>query len=1047
MKTKTLNIIFTLIILLVMVSSVFPQFGKNKVQYKNFTWKFIQTEHFDIYFYQGGEYLAEFTAVVAESSLVSLSKNLQYKISNRIPIVVFESHNDFQQNNILDEYLPEGVGGVTELFKNRVLVPFEGKFEQFRHVIHHELLHAFMNDMFYGGSIQNIISRNITLAFPGWFNEGMAECQSLNGLDKAEDMYIRDAVINNYLPPIEYAGGYLAYRAGQSFFAFLIDFYGDFKLGELMNNIKSLGDVDAGFKETFKLNIEQLSEKWLKEMNRTYWSDSKTREEIIDISKRLTDHTKSGGFYNVAPVISPKGDMFAFISNRDDFFDVFIADVKTGQIIDKVVAGNTTSNFEELQVLTPGLSWSPDSKKLAISVKSGDQDAIYIIDVNEGDKEMLPVNLNSVAYVSWSPDYNMLAFSGTNGKQSDIYTYNLKTKKLENLTDDLFSDYIPEWSPDGKYIYFSSDREGYSSSSSIPSNYKMSGNDFKTSDIYKINVETRLIERITDIKNSKQSYPQFSQDGKKMLYLSDVCGITNIYLRETDSTGNIIEKPITNSLNPIDQISLSKDGKRLLFVSLNKGGYDIFSLEDPLDRDIGKTQLEPTDFVKQRILNTGKKITQDIDTLRKTDTLVINQKKDTLKIYGDDIQIKFKKDKDTTKLFSIYDTANTNNLKFKIENNINDDGSFKVNNYKVKFTPDLVYGNANYSSFYGVQGVAQVALSDMLGNHRIYLLTSMVIDLKNSDYAVAYYYLPNRIDWGFELYHTARFLLYDRGFGTGEQLFRYRNYGGNINFSYPLSKFRRFEGGLTLMNVSQENLDDPTEPISQNTFLVPQFSFVFDNSLFGYTSPIKGTRYNLTTLGTPKLSNDGVGFASVIGDFRHYFKIADDYSFAFRLTSGASFGPNPQRFYLGGTDNWINREFEHNNIPINSVQDFAFSTPIMPLRGFNFDRIEGSKYALTNLEFRFPLFKYLIFGLLPLGFADIRGVAFLDAGTAWYDNKSLQLFQKENGTLETKDLLMGMGFGTRFIFFNFPLKLDVAWNYNMKRFSAPKWYISLGYDF
>ena len=62
-----------------------------------------------------------------------------------------------------------------------------------------------------------------------------------------------------------------------------------------------------------------------------------------------------------------------------------------------------------------------------------------------------------------------------------------------------------------------------------------------------------------------------------MLYLSDVCGITNIYLRETDSTGISKDKPITNSLNPIDQISLSRDGKKLLFVSLNKGGYDIFS--------------------------------------------------------------------------------------------------------------------------------------------------------------------------------------------------------------------------------------------------------------------------------------------------------------------------------------------------------------------------------------------------------------------------------------------------------------------------------------
>ncbi len=73
MKKKILNIIFSVIILLVTVSSAFAQFGKNKVQYKNFSWKFIQSEHFDIYFYQGGEYLAEFTAVVAESSLVSLS--------------------------------------------------------------------------------------------------------------------------------------------------------------------------------------------------------------------------------------------------------------------------------------------------------------------------------------------------------------------------------------------------------------------------------------------------------------------------------------------------------------------------------------------------------------------------------------------------------------------------------------------------------------------------------------------------------------------------------------------------------------------------------------------------------------------------------------------------------------------------------------------------------------------------------------------------------------------------------------------------------------
>ena len=284
-----------------------------------FDWKFIQSKHFDVYFSQGGYELAQYTAVVAESSLVSLSKNLDHNISDRIPIVVFNSHNEFQQNNVLDEFLPEGVGGVTELFKNRVLIPFEGNYEQFRHVIHHELLHAFMNDMFYGGSIQNVISKNITLNIPLWFSEGMAEYQSLNGLDKATDMYIRDAILNNNLPPIEYNNGYLAYRGGQSFLSFIADTYGDYKMGELMNNIQSLNDVDAALKETFKLNTEQLSEKWIKSLKKTHWPEIAVREDVKDIAKMLTNHTLDGGFYNVAPTISPKGDKFAFISNRNDF--------------------------------------------------------------------------------------------------------------------------------------------------------------------------------------------------------------------------------------------------------------------------------------------------------------------------------------------------------------------------------------------------------------------------------------------------------------------------------------------------------------------------------------------------------------------------------------------------------------------------------------------------------------------------------------------------------------------------------------------------------
>ena len=149
-KTYIISCVLTLILSLNLAS--FAQFGQNKVQYKVFDWKYIQTKHFDIYFSQGGDDLAQYAAISSEKTLTELENNIGYKIRNRIPLIVFNSHNEFQQNNIIDEYLPEGVGGVTELFKNRIAVPFEGDYWQFKHVMHHEILHAYMNDMYYGSS-------------------------------------------------------------------------------------------------------------------------------------------------------------------------------------------------------------------------------------------------------------------------------------------------------------------------------------------------------------------------------------------------------------------------------------------------------------------------------------------------------------------------------------------------------------------------------------------------------------------------------------------------------------------------------------------------------------------------------------------------------------------------------------------------------------------------------------------------------------------------------------------------------------------------------
>jgi hypothetical protein len=133
-------------------------FGKNKVHYSNFDWQYVQTRHFDLYFYANGYQTAKFAAHVMESAYVEISKELNYYLQNRVPVFVYNSHSDFQQTNIISSLIPEGVGGFTEAFKNRIVIPFAGSYEEFRHVLHHELTHAIVYDMIYGNSLGSLLS-------------------------------------------------------------------------------------------------------------------------------------------------------------------------------------------------------------------------------------------------------------------------------------------------------------------------------------------------------------------------------------------------------------------------------------------------------------------------------------------------------------------------------------------------------------------------------------------------------------------------------------------------------------------------------------------------------------------------------------------------------------------------------------------------------------------------------------------------------------------------------------------------------------------------
>src|SRR5215467_10772102 len=67
-------------------------FGQNKVQYRSFPFKVIQTEHFEVYFYDEERAAALDAARMAERAYARLSRVLHHKFQARKPIILYASH-------------------------------------------------------------------------------------------------------------------------------------------------------------------------------------------------------------------------------------------------------------------------------------------------------------------------------------------------------------------------------------------------------------------------------------------------------------------------------------------------------------------------------------------------------------------------------------------------------------------------------------------------------------------------------------------------------------------------------------------------------------------------------------------------------------------------------------------------------------------------------------------------------------------------------------------------------------------------------------------
>src|SRR5436190_23740015 len=189
-----------------------------------------------------------------------------YDLSDRQIVVLYASHPDFGQTNVVEGAVSEGVGGVTEGGRRRVLLPMAASLSDTNHVLPHELVHAFQYDM---------IGRIAASSMPLWMIEGMAEYLSIGPRDPQTAVWLRDAAYTDRLPALKDLDDprYFPYRFGQAFWAFVAGRFGDKVVVEMLleaGTVASTTNPIKAVESVTGLDEKTLSDQWHAAIRQTY---------------------------------------------------------------------------------------------------------------------------------------------------------------------------------------------------------------------------------------------------------------------------------------------------------------------------------------------------------------------------------------------------------------------------------------------------------------------------------------------------------------------------------------------------------------------------------------------------------------------------------------------------------------------------------------------------------------------------------------------------------------------------------------------------------
>ncbi|MGH7578836.1 MAG: peptidase S9, partial [Gemmatimonadales bacterium] len=554
-------------------------FGRNKVQYDNFDFEVLQTEHFDVHYYPREKPAAEAAARMAERWYRRLSTVLRHQLRGRQPLILYATSTEFQQTNVVGG-LGEGTGGVTEALRRRIVLPIGGTLGDLDHVLGHELVHAFQYDITGSGGPNTYGALPGASALPLWFIEGMAEYLSLGAAAPLTAMWIRGAMADT-LPSYSDLTDprFFPYRYGQALLAYVGGRWGDEIMGDLLRAAGRSRDISLGIRAVLAMTPDTLVARWHAASYAAYGALRGTTEPAESAGVRLIGlRNETYGGYNLAPAISPDGKQLMFLSDRDLFsIDLFLADATTGEVERQVTETALDPHLQSLQFIQSAGSWRGDGRQFVFAGISGGEPLLQLYDVDQGERarSIRFPGLGEIFNPTWSPDGRSVAFSAVTGGLTDLYLYDLERDSLRRLTDDAYADLQPAWSPDGRSLAFATDRFGTNLEQLTTAPYRVAV----------LDVGTGRIEPVPGFVGAKHLNPQWAPDGRSLYFLSDPLGITNVFRVQVEGGALTQVTDLFTGVSGITEtspaLSVAQGTGRVVFSVFGTDGYEIYALDSP----------------------------------------------------------------------------------------------------------------------------------------------------------------------------------------------------------------------------------------------------------------------------------------------------------------------------------------------------------------------------------------------------------------------------------------------------------------------------------